>query len=121
MENVKKDLICAFTELLSQLRILHWQTESFARHIAYEKVYEALESHADDFIEVYQGKNGRIKISCQPVLLNVDEDINDFIDNHIDYLSNDLPIAGHKDIDLLAIRDEMVKELNKLKYLLTLS
>lgn len=120
MEYEKKDLICVFTELLSQLRILHWQTESYARHIAYENVYEALEGHADDFIEVYQGKNGRIKISCQPVLLNVDEDINDFIDNHVNYLSNDLPIT-EEDIDLLAIRDEMVKELNKLKYLLTLS
>jgi hypothetical protein len=119
MESYGKDLICAFTELLSQLRILHWQTKSFARHIAYEKVYDSLEDYADDFIEIYQGKHGRIRLSCQPQLFNVDEDIENFIDNHINYLSNDLPIT-EDDVDLLAIRDEMVGQLNKLKYLLTL-
>jgi len=119
---MEKDLICIFTEMLSQLRILHWQTESYARHIAYEKIYENLEDYVDEFIEAYQGKNGRIKIVSQPQIMNIDDDnVNGFANEHIDFLSNGInEFASEEDVDLLAIRDEMVKELNILKYLLTL-
>jgi len=116
-----RDIICVFTELLGQLRILHWQTELYARHIAYERAYEALEGHVDGFIEAYQGKNKRVKLTCQPEFLNIDETekLNEFINYHVNFLTNVFEFA-EDDVDLLAIRDEMVKELNILKYLLTL-
>ena len=117
---MKKDIICIFTELLGQLRILHWQTEIYARHIAYEKAYEAIEPLADSFVEAYQGKYKRIKIICQPCFGNIsDTMLNDFIDGNVKYLTEELCL-GSGDVDLLAIRDEIVKELNVLKYLLTL-
>ena len=79
---MEKDLICRFTEVLSQLRALHWQTESYARHIAYERTYDTIAELSDAFIESYQGKYKRIRITCQPKLLNVNEDINGFIDEN---------------------------------------
>jgi len=46
----------------------------------------------------------------------------DFVDKYIDYLVNELPKSlEESDTDMLNIRDEMLGQLNKLKYLLTLS
>jgi hypothetical protein len=46
----------------------------------------------------------------------------DFCDKYIDYLVNELPKGLEStDTDMLNIRDEMLGQLNKLKYLLTLS
>jgi hypothetical protein len=117
---VKKDLICEMNELLGQLRSLHWQTDSYAQHVAFERAYDAIAEHADAFVEVYQGKYGRIKIVSQPKLLNFDEDeLVGFIDKHIHYFSQEFDFKD-SDVDIMAIRDEIVAELNKLKYLLTL-
>ena len=44
-----------------------------------------------------------------------------FVNKYIDYLVSELPKGlEESDTDLLNIRDEMLSELNKLKYLLTL-
>jgi len=124
---MNKDLICRFTEILSQLRVLHWQTCSFARHKAYEDIYNSLGDLIDDFVEVYQGKYKRIKITSQPKIFNIDEDdcINKFIDENLNFLIKELPqllksVEDGDDVDLFAIRDEMVRDFNKLRYLLTL-
>ena len=117
---MEKDLICEFNELLGQLRALHWQTKSYAQHIAFEKTYEAIEDNADRFVEIYQGKYGIVKIVCQPILLNIDDEgLIGFINNHVNYFLNEFEYEDD-DVDLMAIRDEIIAELNKLKYLLTL-
>ena len=55
--------------------------------------------------------------------LNGDEDVTKFIQAFLDYLMGPLVngLDTAKDTDLMNIRDEMSAELNKLKYLLTLS
>jgi hypothetical protein len=47
----------------------------------------------------------------------------DLIDEFIEYLVTEVPkgLDTEKDTDLLNIRDEMLGQLNKLKYLLTLN
>lgn len=108
---------------LSQLKVYHWQTDSYARHMAFGAMYEALDVLVDRFTEVAMGKYGRptfgvalqIKDTgkCKP---------EEFCDDMITILlalSSKLP-AQHC-ADLLNIRDEMVAEFNKLKYLLTLN
>jgi len=115
------------TELLTlqnQLKIWHWQTESYAQHQALGGAYDDLGELIDEFIEVFQGKNARIKgkDGFTIKLTNIDGDINKFIDSNIDYLTDGIFKSlgeGYND-DLLNIRDEMVAVLNKLKYLLTL-
>ena len=116
---MEKDLICHFLQILNQLRILHWQTESYARHIAYETAYNNLSGLIDTFIESYQGKNKKIKIISQIELMNIDGDVNAFISDNISFLTDDLPIDD-RDVGLLALRDEMVTELDMLRYRLTL-
>jgi hypothetical protein len=49
-------LISPFLKIQQQLRIFHWQTESYAQHKAFGKAYEALDGLIDDFVEVYMGQ-----------------------------------------------------------------
>ena len=114
------------TELLTlqnQLKIWHWQTESYAQHQALGGAYDDLGELIDEFIEVFQGRYARIKAkdSFKIDLKNYDGNMVDFINKNIQYLvgmEKGLE-EGYND-ELLNIRDEMVAVLNKLKYLLTL-
>ena len=110
--------------ILNQLKIYHWQTKSYAQHQALGGAYDELSGLIDQFIEVYMGKYGRIEAkggSTTVDLFNMDQlPVNGFVDNAVDYLvSIEIP-DKEADTDLMNIRDEMLGEINKLKYLLTL-
>lgn len=114
-------MIGSFIAMQNQFRVFHWQTESFAQHKAFGEAYESLEGLIDEFVEIYQGKNGiqnpadGLKIKLE----NLDGNPVDMIEVFIDYLKDDLPsMLDEKDTDLLNIRDEMLGILNKTKYLL---
>ena len=110
--------------ILNQLRIYHWQTTSYAQHKALGKAYDELSELVDEFIEVYMGKYGRIEAKSGSTtidLFNTDQlPVNSFVDNAVEYLiSIEIP-NKEEDTDLVNIRDTMLGELNRLKYLLTL-
>ena len=111
--------------LHNQLKIHHWQTKSYAEHQALGGAYDEFSDLIDEFIEVFMGKYGRIESKNGfKIELSNYNDISptDFVDKYVDYLVNELPKSLEKtDTDLLNIRDEMLSQLNKLKYLLTLS
>lgn len=107
----------------NQMRIFHWQTESFAQHKAFGEAYEGLDALIDQFVEIFQGKNGIQKSSggYRIKLENLDSDPAAMIDVFIDYLKEELPEdLEDDDSDLLNIRDEMLGMLNQTKYLLLL-
>ena len=112
-------------KLITQLRIFHWQTESYAQHKAFGKAYESLSDLLDRLVEVYQGKYGRI-VYTSPAGLEIsnseDLSVQDILTEVVEYLTTNFNELHDqvKDSDCLNIRDEMVAELNKLKYLLTL-
>lgn len=108
-----------------QLKINHWQTKGFARHIAFGETYDKLTILIDTFVEVSMGKYGRFTLDDENneiKLINLSEmNPKDMVSVCVDALiefSNDLD--REKDTDLLNIRDEIMSELNKLMYLLTL-
>jgi hypothetical protein len=122
---MKEQLLINFITLQEQFRVLHWQTKSFARHKAYGEIYGALNDLIDDFVEVYMGKYGRVEFTSGEgtiVLKNTNDlGLNEFLNQNLEFLmslSNSLD--PQKDSDLLNIRDEMMSQINKLKYLLTL-
>jgi len=122
---MKEQLMINFITLQEQFRVLHWQTKSYARHNAYGGIYDALNGLIDGFIEVYMGKYGRVEFASGEgtiVLKNTNDlGLNEFLNQNLEFLmslSNSLD--PQKDTDLLNIRDEMLGEINKLKYLLTL-
>jgi hypothetical protein len=111
--------------LHNQLKVYHWQTESYAAHQAFGGAYDELTGLIDSFIEEFMGENARIvsKEKFKIELSNIDDgEPVQFIEGYIQYLKNELP-KGLKedDTNLLNIRDEMLSELQKLKYLLTLT
>lgn len=111
--------------LHNQLKIHHWQTKSYAEHQALGGAYDEFSGLIDEFIEVFMGKYGRIESRDGfKIELENYKDISptDFVDKYVDYLVNELPKSlEESDTDLFNIRDEMLAQLNKLKYLLTLS
>lgn len=108
-----------------QLHVYHWQTDSYAAHQAFGAAYDAIDGLMDGFVEVFMGKYGKVasKDGFDIKLSNItDKKPEDFINDMIEFLTVEIPkVIKEEDTDLLNIRDEMLSELNKLKYLLTLS
>ena len=115
-------LITSFLTIQNQLRIFHWQTQSYSQHKAFGKAYEDLDGLIDDFIEVFSGKIGvpKAKLKYNIILDNYSEDYISFVDSSVEFLKGLSSEIDPSDSDLLNIRDEMLAVLNKLKYLLSL-
>ena len=121
---MEEKLLKTFMTMSEQFRVLHWQTESFAQHKAYGKIYDSISDLADKFMEEYMGKYGRCYFDNSYGNIRIyninDMDVQKFVLHHIDIFNE---LNGHldeEDTNLLNIRDEIIGELNQLKYLLTL-
>lgn len=113
-----------FLTLRTQIKIYHWQTLSYARHIASNDLLTKLDANLDQFIEVYIGKYGRPKFSGKTSTIRLDNfhdtDAPQLIRDAINWLENTLPRKLKRtDTDLLNIRDTIVGDLNQVLYLFT--
>ena len=108
----------------NQMRVFHWQTQkkpgSFAQHQAFGTAYEELDPLIDDFIEIFQGKNGAImgRDGFNVKLMNLSDNPEAVIDEYITFLRETIgqSLEPDFDSDLLNIRDEMLAILNQTKY-----
>lgn len=119
------ELLTTLVTAQQQYKIYHWQTKSFSQHKSFGEIYESLGENIDELIEAYQGRYGRI-IAGQGFQYNVknyssvDEAIA-YTDGFIEFLSGRFnEIVDDDATDLMNIRDEILGNLNQLKYLLTL-
>ncbi len=118
-------VLSPLVQFQNQLRVYHWQTESYAQHKAFGKAYEALDELVDTFMETFMGKYGKLESEEGKYVLelenlkdaNVDSALNEFL-AYLDTFNEEL--EEKKDSDLLNIRDSIKGEINHLKYLLTL-
>ena len=107
------------------MKIYHWQTMSFARHKASDDLTASLDANIDKFTEVFMGKYGRPRFTVKTGTLKL-HDLSDkkghaIIEEGVKWLSNTLPkLLKKEDTDLLNIRDEIVGDLNQIRYLFTL-
>jgi len=117
-------IIKSFLTIQNQLRILHWQTTSYAQHKALGSAYEGLDALIDDFIEVFAGSDrsilevGSFECKCHSI-----ESISpiDFMNSVEKFISESLSDAiPEEKTDLHNIKDEMLAIVNKTKYLLNL-
>ena len=96
----------------------------FQPYKAFGGTYDAFTVLIDQFIEEFMGQYSRImnKEGFKVELFNItDKDPDKFIEEYISFLVTELPKSlKETDTNLLNIRDEMLSELQKLKYLLTL-
>lgn len=120
----KGDVILKLEEIQVQLRHLHWQTKSYAKHKAYGKVYEDMDGLIDDFAEICMGKHGRPEFKGGYTIQGKDISeisVQEFVDETCEFLISLTSVYDPKeDSDLLNLRDEILGLFNKLKYLLTL-
>ena len=105
-----------------QMRINHWQTKGYARHEAFGNFYTVIDGLVDTFIESAMGKYGRFILDDETKTIQLnnisDIDMKGLITTvRTTFVQMELDSS---DTDLLNIRDEMLGELNKLSYLLTL-
>jgi hypothetical protein len=108
-----------------QMRILHWQTKKYARHMAYGSIYDTLDDLIDTFTETCMGKYGRVELSGELGTISLqnmsDLSVNGYISDFIEFLKGlNEDFDSSKDSDVLNVRDEIMGECNKLRYLLTL-
>lgn len=121
-----KKIILKSLQLQAQMRILHWQTTSFAEHQAFGGFYDAADDLIDTLIEAIQGKYGRIMlggIDSIPVSDYSNLKINMFIMDMETFFCTEIFNCGinpSSDAEIDNILQEIRGEIDKLKYLLTL-
>jgi len=119
------DHIHFFLQFRDQVKLYHWQTKVYARHIATDTILEKIEKNIDSFVEVYIGKYGRPRLTGTNATLHL-QNLTEagaarLIKAAIKYLQGTLTKSLQAlDSDLINIRDEMITDLNQLLYLFTL-
>lgn len=114
------NVVTPLIQFQQNLRLSHWQTDSYAQHQAFGRTYDALDDSIDGLIEAYMGVFGRLKSNITfsielGGLSNIESSIKDFsvflseLRNHVE---------SHSDLQNMI--DEIVGHINTLKYLLTL-
>ena len=112
-----------FLQLRDQIKLYHWQTRVYARHIATDMNLTKLEKRIDSFVEVYIGKFGRPTLSGKNsaiILHNLTEaGAVRTVKAAMKYIQGmHKPLQMHT--DLINILDDLLRELGQLLYLMTL-
>ena len=112
--------------LRNQLKLYHWQTKVYARHVAVDKVLKDLDELIDSYVEIYIGKYGRPKVTGDNAVLRLhnltDAGATKLVKNATTYMMKTLVahLNPKEDTDLINLRDEMVGQMHQLAYLFTL-
>jgi hypothetical protein len=121
---MKEELTLKLVQIQLQFKFLHWQTMGDAKHKAYGEIYDSLGNHIDKFVEIMMGKMGRVEFEPEFSLMFQDIkslSIQNFLDGITEFLvSMSDQLDSRYDTDLLNIRDEILGDINQLKYRLTL-
>lgn len=119
-----EQLLERFLSFQQQIRLYHWTTRSYARHVASGTLYESLDKKIDQFIETLQGrhtiKNVSLKMQLQSMtdkeILKELHRFCDFLAKDIEEMLDELSISS----DLKNIRDEMISLTHQTLYLFSL-
>ena len=111
-------------EVQLQVKINHWQTRGYARHKAFDQLYEELGDLIDTFVETAMGKYGRFVLEENDKTIHLDNlseiDVKSMMMNVKKALIQFTQEFEEIDTDLMNIRDEILGTMNQISYLLTL-
>jgi hypothetical protein len=117
---MESEIIVRMLQVQNQVKIYHFQTGSYARHLASDRLFASLVNNIDRFGEVLQHTK-RIKLksgSFLPLYNLTDKEMFDYLTEFAGWLESDLPrLLSRKSVDLLNIRDEMLADTNQALYL----
>lgn len=121
------NIVCTFLEMLNMVKLHHWKTYSFSTHKATDELYGDMNTNVDAFVEVLLGKAGTPRVNLvhtKSLPLYDFSSIGPFKQRiaefklYLEHMSKSPTLMN--DSDLLNIRDELLGNLNKFTYLLTL-
>jgi DNA-binding ferritin-like protein len=120
----KSRIVHTFLEILNTVKLYHWRTHSYAEHRATDDLYEELNKHIDQFVEVLLGKDAsRIRMVDRRIQLmdvSTKTDLRKYIFECRAFLVDmNRYFDAKQDSDLLNIRDELLAIFNRFLYLLT--
>jgi len=116
----KRKIVNHFLDMLTAVKLHHWNTGSYAQHKATDELYERLNEHIDKFVEVLLGKD-EARISLLEKKIHVPENNDNFnrrIHEFLHFLTEmHLYLDPVHDTDLLNIRDEIAGDINQFIFL----
>ena len=127
-ENPYGEMTARLLALTAQIRVLHWQTKSYAEHTALGGFYDSLTYKLDSLIESLQGNVGTISMpeKIEQVFYNMDT-IESFFGDLLGYgemvladIKGLQPLVADMD-DVKVILDDIQQAASRLVYLLRLS
>lgn len=121
---MSSEIVHLMMTLRDQVKLYHWQTLNYPRHVATNDLVTKLDVNIDQFVEVYVGKYGRPKLTGKTSSIHLrnhsDKEATKMIQEAIHWLTTDLTKKLKKtDTDLFNIRDTIVADLNQTLYLFT--
>ena len=139
-EKIHKIIVGMF-QINSTLRLSHWTTKSGTNHKSLDKFLDKFMEYSDEFIEIWQGKYGRLNLKNNKKSVYVytlsKADISDYLDIVLRFLqgsgskiNSKYKISNNsvmnvlnlnKDTDLIRLKDKLIGEVNHLRYRLTLT
>jgi hypothetical protein len=121
-----KKIVLKSLQIQAQMRILHWQTTSYAEHSAFDNFHKATRKIVDNMVEAIQGKYGRIMLGGIDSIQVSDYGnlkLNVFLLDVENFFFTEIYNCGidkERDSEIENIIQEFRAEIDKLKYLLTL-
>lgn len=110
-------MISAVSQLLTQVRVLHWTTKSYNQHQILGSLYKELDELTDELVETLMGYED---INVESNILNIETydkvDLNKFLKNYIVFLLS----IKDKYPQQSNICDTMIDKINTTCYLLKL-
>ena len=122
MDEEKSEIAIKVLHILAQFQIFHWQTDKMKDHKTFDDFTTSFKDLSDKLIEVIQGKYGRITLGEGTYLpiRNIQElDPYQFVENCIDIFTVCKTNIFNEDQEIISLIDEIVADLQQLKYLLS--
>ena len=137
-DNKIADVILAMFQIQATLRVSHFLSEKKSDHETLDKFLKKFNKKMDKFIEVWMGKHEKFDLgkNSQVNIYQITKDeLFAYLDIVLDFLTGDIvesnvyklskyPLKNvmnnKKNVDLMSIRDDIVRNINRMKYRLRL-
>jgi hypothetical protein len=112
-KNNKKTIIICL-EFLNNLKLFHWNTKSYAEHMASDSLYDELTKLIDTLVESFLQIRQPIKASINLTTMNHSQ----FLRKMKDFKKNMIELNVSS--ELLSLKDDILVALDQFEYRLTL-
>ena len=121
MHNKMVNIVPEFLKLVNNLKMKHWNTHKYVVHKSIDEILERVNVLVDKFVEVLVGKSDTYRSKYLyafdiKIKILTDDELIEYLDEFIEFMVGISPKLEGRDSDLGAIRDELVAEINRLKY-----